>query len=55
MDDGLNNLDSINLTNLITICQTLPFQIIAVYQSKVEIEGIKQFTVIRENGESKIQ
>ena len=54
MDDGLNNLDTINLINLITICQTLPFQIIAVYQSKVEIEGIKQFIVTREKGESKI-
>jgi hypothetical protein len=55
MDDGLNNLDEINLKNLITICQTLPFQIIAVYQSKVEIEGIKQIKVIREKKESKIQ
>jgi DNA repair exonuclease SbcCD ATPase subunit len=54
MDDGLNNLDTINLTNLISICQTLPFQIIAVYQSKVEIEGVKQFIVIREKGVSKI-
>jgi DNA repair exonuclease SbcCD ATPase subunit len=54
MDDGLNNLDSINLTNLINICNTLPFQIIAVYQSKVEIEGIKQFLVTRQNGESKV-
>jgi DNA repair exonuclease SbcCD ATPase subunit len=50
MDDGLNNLDSINLTNLISICSTLPFQIIAVYQSKVEIEGVKQFLVTREKG-----
>jgi hypothetical protein len=41
MDDGLNNLDAINLTNLISICQTLPFQIIAVYQSKIEIDGVK--------------
>jgi len=54
MDDGLNNLDNINLTNLITICQTLPFQIIAVYQSKVEIEDVKQFTVVRQNGISNI-
>jgi wobble nucleotide-excising tRNase len=54
MDDGLNNLDRINLTNLINICNTLPFQIIAVYQSKVEIEGIKQFLVTRQNGESKV-
>jgi len=54
MDDGLNNLDSINLKNLITICQTLPFQIIAVYQSRVEIEGIKQFTIVREKGESNV-
>jgi len=43
MDDGLNNLDNINLINLINICQTLPFQIIAVYQSRIEMEGIKQF------------
>jgi len=55
MDDGLNNLDSINLTNLISICQTLPFQIIAVYQSKVEIEGVKQFIVIREKGISNVK
>jgi ABC-type enterochelin transport system ATPase subunit len=54
MDDGLNNLDRINLTNLINICNTLPFQIIAVYQSKVEIEGVKQFLVTRQNGESKV-
>lgn len=54
MDDGLNNLDSINLTNLITICQTLPFQIIAVYQSRVELENVKQFLIIREKGESKV-
>jgi DNA repair exonuclease SbcCD ATPase subunit len=55
MDDGLNNLDAINLTNLINICKTLPFQIIAVYQSKIAIEDVKQLTVIRENGMSKIQ
>jgi hypothetical protein len=55
MDDGLNNLDSVNLTNLINICNTLPFQIIAVYQSRVEIEGTKQFIVIREKGTSIIQ
>jgi hypothetical protein len=55
MDDGLNNLDTINLINLINICQTLPFQIIAVYQSKVEIEDIKQFIVVREKGVSKIE
>jgi hypothetical protein len=52
MDDGLNNLDSINLTNLISICQTLPFQIIAVYQSRIEIEDVKQFIITRENGVS---
>jgi DNA repair exonuclease SbcCD ATPase subunit len=55
MDDGLNNLDQINLINLITICQTLPFQIIAVYQSKVEIEDVKQFMVIREKGVSNVE
>jgi hypothetical protein len=55
MDDGLNNLDSINLINLISICQTLPFQIIAVYQSRVEIEDIKSFIVIRENGVSNVK
>ena len=55
MDDGLNNLDCINLTNLINICNTLPFQIIAVYQSRVEIEDVKQFTVIRENGVSHVK
>jgi hypothetical protein len=55
MDDGLNNLDAINLTNLITICQTLPFQIIAVYQSRIEIENIKQFIVIREKGISNVK
>ena len=55
MDDGLNNLDCINLTNLINICNTLPFQIIAVYQSKVEIESIKQFIVTRENGVSHVK
>jgi hypothetical protein len=54
MDDGLNNLDAINLTNLINICNTLPFQIIAVYQSRIEIEGVKQFLVTRQNGESKV-
>jgi hypothetical protein len=54
MDDGLNNLDNINLTNLINICKTLPFQIIAVYQSRVEIEDIKQFIVTREKGISKV-
>jgi DNA repair exonuclease SbcCD ATPase subunit len=54
MDDGLNNLDTINLTKLITICQTLPFQIIAIYQAGVIIGGVKQFTVIRDKGVSKI-
>jgi recombinational DNA repair ATPase RecF len=54
MDDSLNNLDNVNFKNLIEICNTLPFQIIAVYQSRVEIEGIKQFLVTRQNGESKI-
>ena len=55
MDDGLNNLDSINLINLITICQTLPFQIIAVYQSRIEIEDVKQFMVVREKGVSNVE
>jgi len=54
MDDSLNNLDNVNFKNLIEICNTLSFQIIAVYQSKVEIEGIKQFLVTRQNGESKV-
>jgi DNA repair exonuclease SbcCD ATPase subunit len=53
MDDGLNNLDSINLTNLISICQTLPFQIIAVYQNYIgTLEGVKRFIVAREKGTS---
>lgn len=54
MDDGLNNLDNINLINLINVCQTLPFQIISVYQSKIEIEDVKQFLVIREKGISHV-
>ena len=55
MDDSLNNLDSINFKNLIEICKTLPFQIIAVYQSRVELEEVKQFIVTREKGISNVQ
>ncbi len=55
MDDGLNNIDVVNLTNLITICQTLPFQIMAVYQNyNQELENVKHLIAIRENGETKI-
>jgi hypothetical protein len=56
MDDGLGAIDFINLTNLITICQGLPFQIIAIYQNYIEgIENVKQINIIRKNNESKIQ
>jgi len=56
MDDGLGSIDFINLTNLITICQTLPFQIIAIYQNYInEIEDVKQINIIRKNNESTIQ
>jgi len=56
MDDGLNNIDEINFKNLIKIIKTLPFQIIAIYQAyNSEIEEVKHFIIIRENGESKIE
>jgi hypothetical protein len=56
MDDSLNNLDNVNFKNLIEICKTLPFQIIAVYQNyNQDIEDIKQFIVIRENGVSNVK
>jgi len=55
LDDSLNDLDWINFKNLINILKTLPFQAICVYQGlKESIKDTKQFTVIRENGESKI-
>lgn len=55
-DDGLGSIDSINLTNLLNICNTLPFQIIGVYQNYInELENVKQIIVIRKNNESKIE
>jgi len=55
MDDGLGSIDQINFKNLIEICKALPFQIIAVYQNyNQEIEDVKQFMVIRENGVSNV-
>ena len=54
-DDGLGSIDFTNLTNLITICQGLPFQIIGIYQNyNNEIENVKQIVIIRKNNESKI-
>jgi hypothetical protein len=56
MDDGLGSIDLINFKNLIEICKTLPFQIIAVYQNYInEIEDIKHFIVIREKGVSNVK
>jgi len=56
MDDGLGSIDQINLTNLLSICKTLPFQIIAVYQNYINnIDDIKQIMIVRQNGESKLQ
>jgi len=55
LDDGLNNLDQINFTNLIEIIKTLPFQAICVYQNSEEIEGTKHFEIIRAKGVSLIE
>jgi predicted nucleic acid-binding Zn-ribbon protein len=55
LDDSLNDLDWINFKNLVNILKTLPFQAICVYQGlKEPIEDTKQFTTVREKGESKI-
>ena len=54
LDDGLNNLDKVNFSNLIEIAKTLPFQLIAVYQNSEEIEDTKHFIVTRIKGVSKV-
>jgi hypothetical protein len=55
-DDGLNNIDMPNFIPLIDILKILPFQIIGTYQNyNGEIENVKHFKIIRENGVSKIE
>jgi DNA repair exonuclease SbcCD ATPase subunit len=53
LDDGLNNVDSVNFKRLIDILKALPFQAIAIYQNyDLSIEDVKHFIVTREKGES---
>jgi len=54
-DEGLSDLDEVNLKNFIEICKGLNFQVNLVYQDLPEIEGIKKIEVIRQNNESKIK
>jgi DNA repair exonuclease SbcCD ATPase subunit len=55
LDDGLNNIDSVNFKRLIDILKTLPFQTVAVYQNyDLSIEDVKHFIVTREKGESSV-
>jgi DNA repair exonuclease SbcCD ATPase subunit len=54
-DEGLGNLDAINLQKFISILQNLNFQVIFVYQNLPEINNIKTIKVIREQNESQIK
>ena len=54
-DEGLGNLDTINLKRFVDICNELNFQVIIIYQNLPEITGVKKITVVRQNNVSIIK
>jgi len=54
-DEGLGNLDAINLKRFITICNELNFQVIIIYHNLSDIDNVKKITVIRQNNVSNIK
>lgn len=55
-DEGLGEIDVVNLYKLIEILKTLSFQSVIIYQNcPKEIKDVNYLNIIRQNGESKIQ
>jgi hypothetical protein len=55
-DEGLGNLDSINLNKFVEVCQSLPFQVFLIYQNvSRELEHVKYIEIIRKDGISNVQ
>jgi wobble nucleotide-excising tRNase len=55
IDEGINELKLNNVHKLIDILKSLPFQVFLIYQNIDEVEGIKQFIVVREKGISYVK
>lgn len=53
IDEGVGNLDLVNLHKLIDILKTTQFQVFLVYQNVDEIEDVNKIEIIRENNESR--
>lgn len=53
-DEGLGNLDTINLNKFIDICRNLRFTIFLVYQNINDIQNVKIISLKRENGKTVI-
>jgi DNA repair exonuclease SbcCD ATPase subunit len=53
VDEGVGNLDLVNLHKLIDILKTTNFQTFLVYQNINEIEDVNLIEIIRENNESR--
>lgn len=54
-DEGLGEIDVVNLYKLIEILKTLSFQSIIIYQNcPKEIKDVNYLNIVRQNGESKI-
>jgi DNA repair exonuclease SbcCD ATPase subunit len=51
-DEGLGNLDQINLKKFIEVCKQTNFQFVLIYQNIPELEDVKKIEVIREKGVS---
>jgi len=53
-DEGLGNLDAINLKKFIEVCKSTNFQFIIIYQNLPNLEDVKKIEVIREKGVSNV-
>jgi hypothetical protein len=55
-DEGLGEIDVVNLYKLIEILKTLSFQSVIIYQNcPKEIKDVNYINIVRQNGESKIK
>jgi len=54
-DEGLGNLDGINLKKFVDICSGLGMQFIIIYQNLPEINNVKKIEVVRQNGRSTVK
>jgi DNA repair exonuclease SbcCD ATPase subunit len=55
IDEGISNLDKVNLLKFIEICKELPFQIVLTYQNIDKIDDVKLLLVERSKGHSTVK